>query len=221
MSHQGSAPTNVAPPPLLARNPAAWIALFGPGAVIASLTIGTGELIFSTRGGALFGYRVLFLFVAVSLLKWALVFATARHMVLSGGHPYRRMMDLPGPRGWLTILFFLLAIPCYPIWVSFHSGVVGNLMSWITGTRDAFHGAGDYLWGIAVLCGVLVLAATRGYSFFERIQVTIVLLMVICAGITLVIYNPNWLDMLKGAFVPQPYYYPEWLRLPRLHVVLA
>ena len=32
-----------------------------------SLTIGTGELIFSTRGGALFGYDILFLFVFISI----------------------------------------------------------------------------------------------------------------------------------------------------------
>ena len=76
-----------------------WLTVFGPGAVIASLTIGTGELIFSTRAGALFGYRVLFLFVVICLLKWALVLASARHMVLTGIHPYQRMTDLPGPRG--------------------------------------------------------------------------------------------------------------------------
>ena len=45
-----------------------WLALFGPGAVIASLTIGTGELIFSSRGGALFGYRILFLFLIIFIL---------------------------------------------------------------------------------------------------------------------------------------------------------
>ena len=79
-----------------------WLRVFGPGAIVASLTIGTGELIFSTRGGALFGYRILFVFVLISAMKWGLVLATARHMVLTGVHPYRRMLDLPGPRGWMT-----------------------------------------------------------------------------------------------------------------------
>ena len=60
-----------------------------PGAIIASLTIGTGELIFSTRGGSLFGYRVRYLFVLISFLKWGLVLATLRHMVLTGVHPYK------------------------------------------------------------------------------------------------------------------------------------
>lgn len=44
----------------LPRRPLDWLKVFGPGAIMASLTIGTGELIFSSRGGALFGYRILF-----------------------------------------------------------------------------------------------------------------------------------------------------------------
>jgi len=78
----------------LPRRPLDWLKVFGPGAIIASLTIGTGELIFSSRGGAIFGYRILFLFIVISLLKWGLVVASSRHMVLTGVHPYRRMLDL-------------------------------------------------------------------------------------------------------------------------------
>src|SRR5881296_1448089 len=78
------------PDALCSRNPFAWLTIFGPGAVIASLTIGAGELIFSSRGGALFGYRLLWFFLLVLLLKWALVFVTARHMVLTGAHPFQR-----------------------------------------------------------------------------------------------------------------------------------
>ena len=103
------------PANLRSRNPFRWLTIFGPGAVIASLTIGAGELIFSSRAGSLFGYRVLWFFLLVLVLKWTLVFATARHMVLSGAHPFQRWMDLPGPRGWLPMVFFLLALICFPI----------------------------------------------------------------------------------------------------------
>lgn len=199
------------PPALLSRNPLAWFALFGPGAIIASLTIGTGELIFSTRGGALFGYRILFLFVLISVLKWGLVFASARHMVLSGVHPYRRMLDLPGPRGWFPLLLFLLVAICMPIWTSFHSGVLGNFTSWLTGTRGSYNGAVDYLWGGALLAGVLVLSATGGYSVMERVQMAIVVALVLSAAVTLLLYHPDWLEMLKGALIPQRFEYPAWL----------
>ena len=188
-----------------------WLKVFGPGAIIASLTIGTGELIFSTRGGALFGYRILLLFIVISVLKWGLVFASARHMVLTGVHPYERMLGLPGPRGWLLAVLFLIAAVCLPIWVSFHSGVLGNLTAWVTQTQGRFGGGIDYLWGAAILGGMLVLVATGGYSALERVQMAIVAALLLCAGISLALYDPAWLEMLKGGFVPQPYHYPDWL----------
>lgn len=196
--------------PQLPRTWFDWIRVFGPGAIMASLTIATGELIFSTRGGALFGFHILFVFALISLLKWGLVIATSRHMILTGVHPYERMIELPGPRGWLPIMLFLMATVCMPIWISFHSGVLGNLMSWLTGTRELMNGGMDYFWGATVLAAVLILSVTGGYSFMERVQMIVVMAMVFCAGVTLVLYKPDWLQMLLGV-VPHRLSYPEWL----------
>lgn len=195
----------------LPRRPLDWLKVFGPGAIIASLTIGTGELIFSSRGGAIFGYRILFPFIVISLLKWGLVVASSRHMVLTGVHPYRRMLDLPGPRGWLPMVLLLIAAVCLPIWISFHSGVLGNLTAWITGTSGLLGGGIDYLWGAAILALVVAITALRGYSTLERIQLVIVTAMVVSAGVTLILYKPDWLELLKGAIIPQSYSYPAWL----------
>jgi len=187
-----------------------WLKVFGPGAIVASMTIGTGELIFSTRGGALFGYSILFVFVAISLLKWGLVLAAARHMVLTGVHPYQRMLDLPGPRGWILLMLLFMAGVCLPIWISFHAGVVGNMTSWITNTRHLFNGGMDYVWGGTMLVAVLVLSATGGYSALERVQMFIVTALLLSAVITLFLYNPDWMEMLAG-LMPQRLTYPEWV----------
>ncbi len=199
------------PRPLIARSPTAWLALFGPGAIIASLTIGTGELIFSTRGGALFGYDILFLFVVISVCKWACVVAMARHMVLCGVHPFARMASLPGPRGWLPLLFFLLGCLCFPIWISFHSGVLGNLTAWITGTRHVLNGGIDYIWGTVLLAATLLLSATRGYALLERVQLLIVGALITCAAAALLIHRPDWLDIVEGTLIPRRLHYPGWL----------
>jgi hypothetical protein len=187
-----------------------WICLFGPGAIIASLTIGTGELVFSTRGGALFGYHILYLFLIISLLKWGLVISTSRHMILTGVHPYERMVDLPGPRGWLPIMLLLMAMVCLPIWISFHAGVIGNLTSWVTGTGSLLGGGMDYVWGGLILIAVLLLSATGGYSVLERVQLVVVAGLVCCALLTLVLYKPDWLAII-GGLVPRSLSYPEWL----------
>ncbi|HCQ84886.1 MAG TPA: hypothetical protein DIV36_09740, partial [Verrucomicrobiales bacterium] len=84
-----------------------WLRL-GPGAIIASLTIGSGELIFSTRAGALFGPKVVWFFCLVCLLKWVLLYTTGRQMILRGIHPMESWTRLPGPRGWLPVSFLSL-----------------------------------------------------------------------------------------------------------------
>lgn len=118
--------------------------MFGPGAIIASLTIGTGELIFSSRGGALFGYRTLCLFLVILLLK-------------------------------------------------------------------LLHGGMDYCWGAVILTIVLAITTLGGYSTLERIQLVIVAAMMLGAAVTLFLYHPDWLALLRGAFVPQSFEYPAWL----------
>ena len=50
-------------------------------------------------------------------------------------HPFERWLALPGPRGWLPAVMFVFAVPCFPIWVSFHSSVIGDLLAGLTGTK--------------------------------------------------------------------------------------
>jgi len=202
---------------LQSRNPLAWLTIFGPGAVIASLTIGSGELIFSSRGGALFGYRLLWFFLFILLLKWVLVFVTARHMVLTGAHPFQRWMQLPGPRGWFPLVFLLLALVCFPIWVSFHSGTIGTLLSWLAGTERSLHGGAHFVWGIVVLGVVLALAFSGGYTALERVQLAIVILMLLCVAVSLMVVKPDWLEFLRGFVLPRSLVYPDWAAsLPEL-----
>jgi hypothetical protein len=200
------------PQALSSRSPAAWLTVFGPGAIIASLTIGTGELIFSSRGGAIFGYRILFLFLVICVLKWTLVFSTARHMVVTGVHPFRRWMEFPfGPRGWLPTVMFVFAAVCIPIWVSFHCSVLGDLLAGVTRTKQYFNGATIHLWGTGILSVVMTLSLTSGYNALERVQLVIVATLLAAVTIALILLKPDWLELATGAILPQPLEYPQWL----------
>lgn len=196
---------------LRSRNPLAWFTLFGPGAVIASLTIGSGELIFSSRGGAIFGYRLLWFFLLILIFKWVLLVVTARHMVLTGAHPFQRWMDLPGPRGWFPLVLFALAVICFPIWVCFHAGTLGTLVSWLTGTEQSLHGSAFYLWGMALLAATLVLVFAGGYATLERVQLIIVLLMLVSVVSSVFLVKPDWWEVFKGLFLPRSLGYPAWI----------
>lgn len=200
------------PPALVSRNPLQWLRIFGPGAIIASLTIGTGELIFSSRGGALFGYSILFPFLVICLLKWTLAYSAARHMVLCGVHPLQRWAELPlGPRGWLSMLFTALGVACIPVWVSFHASVLGDFFATLTHTKGFLGGATIHLWGAGVLVATLALSLVGGYAALEKTQLAIVGLMLAAVAITLAIFGPDWRELLGGFFVPRRLAYPDWL----------
>ncbi|MEZ6120263.1 MAG: Nramp family divalent metal transporter [Pirellulaceae bacterium] len=199
------------PASLASWNPLRWLTVFGPGAIIASLTIGTGELIFSSRGGAIFGYRILFLFLCISIAKWILVFTTARHMVLSGVHPLQRWMQLPGPAGWLPAVFLLFAVMCFPIWVSFHASVIGDLLASMTDTKTIGNGAVIHLWGAAVLAVVLLLANWGGYQALEKVQLSIVTVMLLSVCVALYLFGPNWWQLISSAVIPQSLNFPDWI----------
>ena len=68
----------------------AMLKFFGPGAIIASVTIGSGETVFASRGGAVFGYAMLWCFVGGGLMKFVQVYTAARYITLTGEHPIER-----------------------------------------------------------------------------------------------------------------------------------
>ena len=59
----------------------------GPGIIIASVTIGSGELVFASRNGAIFGYGLLWCFLYAGVFKAIQVYTAARHITLTGEHP--------------------------------------------------------------------------------------------------------------------------------------
>lgn len=188
------------------RTPLEWLKFFGPGAILASLTIGVGELVFSTRAGALFGYKLLWFFALVLFFKWLLVYSTARHMILTGAHPFQRWMDLPGPRGWFALIFLWLAILSFPIWIGFHSGTLGTLIAALTRTQG---GSSHFIWGMVMLGIVAALALAGSYKLLERAQIAIVAIMLLSVLAAFFLLKPQWPELLAG-LIPQAIQYPDW-----------
>jgi len=85
-------------PPLSPDLSGDWTRLlrvFGPGAIIAPVTVGTGETIFAPRVGAVFGYAMLWVVLAAVVFKAVQVYAGARYIVLTGEHPLRAWSRIP------------------------------------------------------------------------------------------------------------------------------
>ena len=89
---------------MVARQAVALGALFGPAAIVASVSIGAGETIVVVKTGSWAGYNLLWLVLASTLIKGVCVtYLLGRYSAVSGEMIGQRLVRLPGPRGWLLV----------------------------------------------------------------------------------------------------------------------
>lgn len=178
--------------------------VFGPGAIVASITIGSGEMIFSARGGAIFSYAIIWALVIAAVAKAAMVYATNRYMVVTGEHPMHRWAVLfPGPRGWFPLFFGVIALLAFPSWTAGLSIALGDLLALLTA------GSGQ-VWATGLILVAGLLAWFGSYKFMEKAQTVIVGFMLIAIGISVFALRPDWLGAL-GGLLPQLPEYAGWV----------
>ena len=95
------------------------LAVFGPAAIVASVSIGAGETIVVVRMGAWAGYGLLWLVLLSCVVKGVFVtYLVGRYTAISGEYIGHRLVRLPGPRGWLLIALILFEMFGAPLaWV--------------------------------------------------------------------------------------------------------
>jgi Mn2+/Fe2+ NRAMP family transporter len=181
------------------------VSVLGPGAIIASANIGSGEMIFASRGGSIFGYALLWAFVVAAVTKAALAYSMNRYTVVAGEHPMTRWATLfPGPKGWFPIVFGATSIAVVPSWVSGLGLGIGDLIGENTiGTGAA--------WATGLIVLSAVLSWVGGYDRLEKAQTVIVGFMLLAVAVSVVVLQPDWLGVL-GGLVPTVPEYAGWLQ---------
>lgn len=106
--------------------------------------------------------------------------------------------------------FLLLAIVSFPIWVNFHAGTLGTLVSGLLHAESS--GTGTHLmWGMVILLVVVGLTFTGSYKRLEKLQLLFVLLMLLAVTVSLFLIQPEWADLLAGFVNVTPPVYPDWI----------
>ncbi len=203
-------------PGLRGRSLLVMLKLFGPGAIIASVTIGSGETVFASRGGAIFGYSLFWCFLVGTLLKGLQVYSGARFITLTGQHPLESWMDLPGPRGWFVLFISAMTIVWMPFWVG--GGLpkmLGEFTNWVVGFPSQSNQAGfilyGRLWGTFFVLVALLLTWLQSYGFLERVQTMLISLLLICMVMAAAVSSPKLIAVLAGTLVPTRPEYEPWL----------
>lgn len=186
---------------------------FGAGAIVASVTIASGETLFGSRAGALFGYSLLWCFAAGAVMKGVQVYVGARHMVLTGEHPMTHWAHLPGPKNWVPITIGVLSLICFPFWQAGLPMMLGSIINWIFGIQGTEEELLFYsrLWATLSIVASVVLVLLESYAFLEKAQTIIIGLLLGCLLAAVVAARPDWLATLIGTFKPTVPDYQPWV----------
>ena len=192
------------------------LAIFGPGAIVASTTIGSGETVFASRGGAVFAYSLFWCFVAGTVFKALQVYSGARFITLTGRHPLESWAELPGPKGWFVWFLAVMSIVWMPFWLGgglpkmlgeFTNGVIG----YPNPVNEAQFILFGRLWATFFILVAIAFTWLQSYGFLERVQTALVTLLLFCVLLAAVASGPDLLAMLTGTLVPRPPQYEGWL----------
>ena len=195
-----------APEALKLGKPAGLMKYLGPGLIMASASIGSGEIFFASRGGAIFGYVLLWTFVACAVLKGIVVYSGTRYITLTGESPFARFGQvIPGPKNWFPVLLGIFAVVSFPSWAGGFANFLGQWSVWTFGFGE------PKIWASVWILLAFSTLFFAGYSYVEKFQTGVVLLLVLFVFIAVIVANPNYLDVLRGLIPSIPQEYAPWV----------
>jgi hypothetical protein len=185
-----------------------YIGFFGPGAVVASLTIGQGQLILGPQIGAWAGLALLWL-ITINIGSYIIAYVSLRFSMLSG----IGLMDLfaiKTKKGWFNWMLIIIMLIFIPIFAASIITTLGQSLAWI-------FGVGHYLiWGISMSLFAAILVLIGRYRLLEMSQAVFVAVLGIGAVISVLLLSPapnlveigsNLLSI--GQNIPESY--PSWV----------
>lgn len=201
------------PEAMRSRGPLATLRLLGPGAIIAAVTIGSGETLFASRSGAVFGYGLLWFVLLAIVCKLIQVYTGARYMVLTGEHPMEAWARLPGPRGWFPAILGGISILCFPFWMGGLAKMLGTAVNWIVGLEaiDPRQELYASIFGTVTLALAAGLTLWQTYGILEKAQTVIVGILLASILAAVVVAPVDWPAALRGFVGVGGISYPEWV----------
>lgn len=190
------------------------MSVFGPAAIVASVSIGAGETIVVVRSGAWAGYGLMWLVLLSCIVKGIfLTYLVGRYTAVSGEYIGQRLVRIPGPRGWFLITLIVLELVAAPLaWVPI-SKPCGDLVHHLL--RDQLSGWSEVTFENAVTTGFIILAMLFGLRLsFERLEKQQLLICGILVSGTMLgtlMVRPDFFQALIGSVsignLPE---FPEW-----------
>ncbi len=189
-------PESIQPPPIALRDVLRWI---GPGLIIASAVVGTGELIATTVLGAENGYRLLWLVVLSCLIKVIVQNEIGRYAVGTGKTGLEALDRVPGPRfrvSWVVWAWFLMQATTLMTISGMFAGIAEVLNRIVPAVT-----IGAWVWVVSIV--TLVVLVIGRYRLVERVSVALVITftaLTVSAAVLLGMKPEyfSWAEMVDG-----------------------
>ncbi|NLH70758.1 MAG: Nramp family divalent metal transporter [Brooklawnia sp.] len=195
-----------APQDLKKGSPIGLMKYLGPGLIMASASIGSGEIFFASRGGAVFGYVLLWTFVAAAILKGIAVYSGTRYITITGESPFARFGQvIPGPKNWFPVLLGILAVVSFPSWAGGFASFLGQWSVWTFGFGN------PQIWASVWILLAFATLFFAGYSYVEKFQTGVVLLLIVFVFVAVIVANPNYFEVLRGLIPTIPAEHAPWV----------
>ena len=180
------------------RNYLRYLKYFGPGAVVACMTIGAGDIVLAPRIGAWAVplYSALWVITFAMITKGLTAYLATRYSLLSGEH-IMTLFSRVRPYGWINIFSLITGFLLLPFLIATFLTILGNVFTLFTGTGDFI------IWGVSLGLFIALFGALSSYKIIERIQLVFVIFLCFGAIVAVAVVNPDWFAILKGLFTPQ------------------
>lgn len=163
----------------------------GPGVLWALAALATGELLFTPRIGAQYGYTLLWALVLALLLKLFVTREVGRYSVVTGRKLLTGLAELPGPRGWAI---WAILLPQLAVGVAAIAGIASA-----AGSAVALAVPGPVLlWTGAVIAAAAGLVLFGRYSGVEWVSRVLGLLLALGAVVAAVLTGPDLGEAATG-----------------------
>ncbi len=189
--------------------------VFGPAAIVASVSIGAGETIVVVRAGSWAAYDLLWLVLLSVVVKALFVtYLLGRYTAVSGEFIGHRLVHLPGPRGWLLLALIAFEMLGAPLaWVPI-AKPCGDLLHFFA--RDVLPSTiPENTWENIITSAFIGLALLMGLRLsFERLEKQ---QLIICAILvvgtilgTLMVQPDLWRALMGSIRIGQLPEFPAW-----------
>jgi Mn2+/Fe2+ NRAMP family transporter len=167
----------------------------GPSFIWMLSAAGSGELLFTPRIAALYGYSLLWALLAAVILKWFINGEVGRFTVCTGATILEGFKRLPGPKNWAI---WLILVPQFVVAVSTVAGMAGAAATALI----LVTGGTVQLWTVIIILVTAAIVFLGQYEGVEKISSYVGIARTVAVVVAAIVVFPS-LGQLAGGLVPQ------------------